>query len=139
MPVKLKHMFGTEQRLELGEKITVSDPEKTALDCLEYGIGTFAFPELTAIVARVLRHGEWERLMEYLRRFDSGPLARRLATLMTLAKISPPESVWEVLGSFPVPLTPIRLDPTRPVTHTDSLDRRWGVRINVPTSDLFCI
>src|SRR6185437_13973698 len=50
--VKAKHIFGTEQRLELGEKITVSDPEKTALDCLEYGIGTFDFSELTAIVAR---------------------------------------------------------------------------------------
>ncbi len=137
--VNPKHVFGTEQRLELGEKITVSDPEKTALDSLEYGIGTFDFTELTAIVARVLRRGQWERLIEYLRRFDSGPLARRLATLMTLAKISPPQSLLETLGSFSVPTTPIRLDPTRPVARTDPLNHRWGVRVNVPPSDLFRI
>lgn len=137
--VKPKHVFGTEQCLELGEKITVSDPEKTALDCLEYGIGTFDFSELTAIVARVLRRGKWERLVEYLRRFDSGPLARRLATLMTLAKLSYPQSTLEALSSFSVPTTPIRLDPTRPASRTDPLNHRWGVRVNVPPSDLFHI
>ncbi len=137
--VKPKHVFGTEQRLELGEKITVSDPEKTALDCLEYGIGTFDFSELTAIVARVLRRGEWERLVEYLRRFDSGPLARRLATLMTLAKISYPQSTLDALSAVSIPRSPIRLDPTRPASRTDPLDHRWGIRVNVPPSDLFHI
>lgn len=137
--VKPAHIFGTEKRLELGECITVSDPEKTALDCLEYGIGTFDFTELTAIVAAVLRRGQWQRLADYVRRFASGPLARRLGALGALAGITLPAVLLETLQSFPVPMTPIALDPTRPVTRKNSVDRNWRVRMNVAPSDLFRI
>jgi predicted transcriptional regulator of viral defense system len=137
--VKPAHLFGTEKRLELGESITVSDLEKTALDCLEYGIGTFDFTELTAIVATVLRRGQRERLADYVRRFASGPLARRLGALGALAGIQPARVLLKALRSFPVPTTPIVLDPTRPVTRESSVDRNWGVRVNVPPSDLFHI
>jgi predicted transcriptional regulator of viral defense system len=137
--VKSAHLFGTEKHLVLGESITVSDLEKTALDCLEYGIGTFDFTELTAIVATVLRRGQRERLADYVRRIASGPLARRLGALGSLAGIPPAPVLLKVLRSFPVPTTPIALDPTRPVTRESSVDRNWGVRVNVPPSDLFHI
>jgi predicted transcriptional regulator of viral defense system len=136
---KPAHLFGTEKRLELGESITVSDLEKTALDCLEYGIGTFDFAELTAIVVAVLRRGQRKRLADYVRRFASGPLARRLGALGALAGIPPAPILLKALRSFPVPTTPILLDPTRPATHETSVDRNWGVRVNVPPSDLFHI
>jgi predicted transcriptional regulator of viral defense system len=137
VPVKPRHMFGTEQRLVLGENIRVSDPEKTALDCVEYGIGSFDFTELTAIVVRVLRRGQSERLADYIRRFDSGPLARRLGALATLAKVELVPALLDVLHSFPIPATPICLDRSRPATPSDSIDRTWGVRVNVAPSDLF--
>ena len=137
--VKPAHLFGTEKRLELGESITVSDLEKTALDCLEYGIGTFDFNELTAIVATVLRRGQKKRLAEYVHRFASGPLARRLGALGALAGIPPAPVLLKALRSYPVPMTPIVLDPTRPVTRESSIDRNWGVRVNVPPSNLFHI
>jgi predicted transcriptional regulator of viral defense system len=137
--LKPAHLFGTEKRLELGESITVSDPEKTALDCLEYGIGAFDFTELTAVVARALLRGQWQRLAEYVRRFESGPLARRLGALGALAGITPAPVLLEALRSFPVPTTPITLDPTRPARHESLVDRNWGVRVNVAPSDLFRI
>jgi predicted transcriptional regulator of viral defense system len=139
VPVKPRHMFGTEQRLVLGENITVSDPEKTALDCLEYGIGAFDFAELTGIVARVLRRGQSERLAEYIRGFGSGPLARRLGVLATIAKIELAPALLDALHSFPIPATPICLDLSRPGAPSDSIDRTWGVRVNVAPSDLFRI
>jgi predicted transcriptional regulator of viral defense system len=139
VPVKPRHLFGTEQRLVLGENITVSDPEKTALDCLEYGIGAFDFAELTAIAVRVLRRGQSERLTDYIRRFESGPLARRLGVLATLAKIELAPALLDALHSFPIPATPISLDRSRPGTPSDSIDRTWRVRVNVAPSDLFRI
>ncbi len=137
--VKPRHMFGTEQRLVLGENILVSDPEKTALDCLAYGIGAFDFAELTAIVVRVLRRGQHERLADYIQRFESGPLARRLGTLATLAKVDLAPTLHDALRSFPIPATPICLDLSRPATTSDLIDRPWGVRVNVAPSDLFRI
>jgi predicted transcriptional regulator of viral defense system len=137
--VKPRHMFGTEQRTMLGENVMVSDPEKTALDCLEYGIGAFDFAELTAIVARVLRRGQGERLADYIRRFDSGPLARRLGVIASLAKVEIAAALLDALHSFPIPATPICLDLSRPPTLSDSIDRSWGVRVNVAPSELFRI
>jgi len=139
VPVKPRHMFGTEQRIVLGENIIVSDPEKTALDCLEYGIGAFDFAELTAIVVRVLRRGQGERLADYIHRFESGPLARRLGALASLAKVDLAPPLLDALHSFPIPATPICLDLSRPATTSDLVDRAWGVRVNVAPSDLFRI
>ena len=139
VPVKPTHMFGTEQRIVLGENIIVSDPEKTALDCLEYGIGVFDFAELTSIVMRVLRLGQGERLADYIHRFESGPLARRLGALATLAKINLAPVLLDALSSFPIPATPIFLDRSRPATSSELIDRTWGVRVNVVPSDLFRI
>jgi predicted transcriptional regulator of viral defense system len=137
--VKRRHIFGTEQRLVLGENIVVSDPEKTALDCLEYGIGAFDFGELTAIVGRVLRRGQDERLADYIHRFESGPLARRLGALAVLAKVDLSPALHDALRSFPIPATPICLDLSRPATTSDFIDRTWGVRVNAAPSDLFRI
>ena len=137
--VKSRHMFGTEQRLVLGENIMVSDSEKTALDCLEYGVGAFDFAELTAIVVRVLRRGQGERLADYIHRFESGPLARRLGALATLAKVDAAPALLDALRSFRIPATPIFLDRSRPATTSDWIDRTWGVRVNVAPNDLFRI
>jgi predicted transcriptional regulator of viral defense system len=139
VPVKPRHMFGTDQRIVLGENIIVSDPEKTALDSLEYGIGAFDFAELTGIVVRVLRRGQGERLADYIHRFESGPLARRLGALATLAKVDLPSVLLDSLRSFPIPATPICLDLSRPATPSDLIDRTWGVRVNVAPSELFRI
>jgi predicted transcriptional regulator of viral defense system len=139
VPVRPRHMFGTEQRLVLGENIQVSDPEKTGLDCLEYGIGAFDFAELTAIVMRVLRRGQGERLADYIHRFESGPLARRLGALATLAKVDLAPALHDALRSFPIPTTPICLDLSRPATTSDLIDHTWRVRVNVAASDLFRI
>ncbi len=142
VPVHFVHakaglLFGTETRQVLGNGIAVSDPEKTALDCLYYGPGTFDFGELTGIVARAARRENWERLGEYVKRFANGPLARRLGLLLQLAKIESPTSFVKVLQAFPVPHNPVRLDPSRASSPADSVDRTWGVRINVSAESLF--
>jgi len=139
VPTKPRHVFGTEQRIVLGENITVSAPERTALDCLKYGIGTFAFAEFTAIVVRVLRCGQSERLAGYIHRFKSGPLACRLGVLATLTKVDLAPALLDALRSFPIPATPIWLDRLRPATSSDSIDRTRGVRLNATLSDLFRI
>jgi predicted transcriptional regulator of viral defense system len=56
-----------------------------------------------------------------------------------LAGITPAPVLLEALRSFPVPTTPITLDPTRPGRRESLVDRKWGVRVNVAPSDLFHI
>ncbi len=137
--IKPGHVFGTERRSVLGETIIVSDPEKTALDCLEYGIGRFDFSELTAIVLAAARRKNWERLTDYVRRFNSGPMTRRLGILLLLAKVDMPEEFAKVLDEHAVPKSSIRLNPAHAANSNDRIDSRFGVRLNVDPAQLFRI
>jgi predicted transcriptional regulator of viral defense system len=131
--------FGTQEIHRLGERLIISDIEKTALDCLAYGIGQFDFSELTAIVLAAFHEGRMSVLSEYIKRMNNGPLARRFGFLLEAANVTIATKLLKVLRAFPAPATPIKLNSARPTSAADAIDRVWGVAVNERIEELFQI
>ena len=129
--VKEERFFGGHT-FRIGESAgQVTDLEKTIIDCLDR-------PELSggvSEVARALREAEkeidWDRATEYLRRFRSGAVVKRLGFLVESMEIShPPEpkilSQWQNL--LTAGISP--LDPSSP-REAHRIATRWRIGVNL--------
>jgi len=134
--VKRERFFG-RHTFRIGESaVDVTDMEKTIIDCLDR-------PELSggvAEVARALSEGnreiDWERATEYVRRFRSGAVVKRLGFLVESMEISrPPEpgvlDQWQDL--LTAGISP--LDPSSP-RKTHRIATRWRIGVNLPEDGL---
>jgi len=132
--VKEERFFGGRTAQIGGSPVQVTDPEKTFIDCLDR-------PDLSggvAEVARALREEEidWKRLTEYLRRFRSGAVVKRLGFLVESIGLShPPEprtlDQWQDLLTAGINL----LDPSSP-REAHRIATRWRMGVNLPEDGL---
>jgi predicted transcriptional regulator of viral defense system len=126
------HFFGsTEVWVDSFAKVVCSDLEKTFVDCLfkpEYGggiveIGKALYQAKTAI--------DFEKLIEYCKRFDSQAVIKRLGFLLELLKIGEP--IIEKLQDLKTD-SYILLD-TEMEKDGKSLSR-WSIRQNIDTETI---
>lgn len=86
-----KHFFGvTEVWADSFTKVLCSDLEKTFVDCLfkpEYGGG---IAEIGKALYQAKKTLDFEKLLEYCKRFDSQAVIKRLGFLLELLKIDHP-------------------------------------------------
>jgi len=134
--VKEERFFGGHTFSIKESPVRVTDLEKTIIDCLDR-------PELSGgvgEVARALREADgeidWERATEYLRRFRSGAVVKRLGFLVESMKIAhPPEpealSHWQRL--LTAGISP--LDPSSP-REPHRIATRWRIEVNLPEDRL---
>lgn len=132
--VKSQKFFGNQLQQANGSSIRLTDREKTIIDCLDR-------PELsggTAEVAKALREGDgefdWERATEYLRRFGSGTVVKRLGFLVEAQTLRhPPKDelldVWTGLLTAGIS----RLDPSSP-RKPHRIVTQWRIGVNLPES-----
>lgn len=131
--VQLKDFFGlAEQWVTPEEQITISDPERTIIDCLDR-------PQSVGGITEVAK-GLWmkrdtlrvQRLIEYALRLDVGAVIRRLGYLLEFYALAEPA----VLEPLRARLTPTyqRLDPLFP--NEGRTLARWRVRLNVESEEL---
>ncbi|HLG20739.1 MAG TPA: hypothetical protein VI895_13115 [Bdellovibrionota bacterium] len=130
-----KRFFGDEETLVMGEKINVSDLERSVLDALDR-------PELVGgieAVAQVVFHAgknlNFRKLLGYLRRFDDSALARRFGYLCELLQVALPKNVnayLETLGKR----IPAYLGMPRRWGTEGELNKRWSLILNVPRKEL---
>jgi predicted transcriptional regulator of viral defense system len=135
--IKPADRFGVEEKVILGESSSVSDVEKTALDCLAYGLGRFDFAELTAIVLKAVRKGRWETFARYLEQMNNGPVVRRLGFLLDTANVSVPNSFKRQLRRYKASNNLLNLVPTQADSPSFGVNHDWRIRINTPIEDLF--
>ncbi|HTT26297.1 MAG TPA: type IV toxin-antitoxin system AbiEi family antitoxin [Thermoplasmata archaeon] len=130
--------FGTREIVRRGERLVVSDVERTILDCLDR-------PDLSGGlggVARILESAEgrirWERLHVYLGRLGQRSLALRLGFLAErVLRRRPPPARW-VRRTLPRPTDPyVPLGAPREFGRRGPHDARWRIIRNVPDSVLF--
>ena len=116
-----RKFFGLEPLWIEGLKVYVTDREKTAIDCLDKPQHCGGIIE----VYKALREGgvDAKRLSEYLERFGSGAVAKRLAYLAELAGLE-----VEVPGHL-IKKGVVALDPTMP--RRGRVDRRLKLLVNV--------
>ncbi len=136
--VSPERFFGTADLEKYGTQITVTDLERTVLDCLDR-------PDLCGGIAntvQIIHHAkpklDHARLLEYVDRFSNKSLAQRLGYLLARVRPStpaPPEflqAVQERLGQSHVPLAPA----TRH-GHRGPRDGTWRIIQNLPDSELY--
>jgi predicted transcriptional regulator of viral defense system len=123
-----ENIWGTELSwVSEGERISVSDPERTIIDCL-------ARPDLSGGVVEVaaaLQIGNqkfnWDKLIAYAKRFDNQSVMKRLGFLLELLELTSPKEVnnlrAEISTSYAV------LDPFMP-DDGDYLSR-WKIKVNI--------
>jgi predicted transcriptional regulator of viral defense system len=128
-----RQFFGFQSLVRRGETLSVSDVERTVLDCL-------ARPELSGglggaakVVASAGRRMDWLRLARYVRRLGERSLALRLGFLVESLRpiVRPPRGWLDRLRARPgEPYVPLGRPSEfgRRGVH----DRRWHVIENVP-------
>ncbi|MBI4677955.1 MAG: hypothetical protein HY748_10270 [Elusimicrobia bacterium] len=130
-----KRMFGYEETEKAGEKLYVSDLERTVLDAIDRPGLVGGIEAATEAVFSAGKRMEFQRLLEYLRRFDDSALARRLGYLCELLKVPLPKDLSDYLSGqtkrIPAFLgTPSRWGKEGP------LDKHWRLVVNVPRQEL---
>lgn len=116
-----RKFFGFEPLWIEGLKIHVTDREKTVIDCLDKPQHCGGVIEVYKALRE--RSVDAERLSEYLKKFGSGAVAKRLAYLAKLADFD-----VEVPGHL-IKKGVVVLDPTIP--RRGKIDRRLKLLINV--------
>src|SRR5712671_5460748 len=69
----VKKFFGFESVDVLGQKVTMSDREKTTLDCIDHPELAGGIGEAAVILANASRRFDWTKATKYVERFDSSP------------------------------------------------------------------
>jgi predicted transcriptional regulator of viral defense system len=130
--------FGTQVLSRRGMALTVSDPERTVLDCLhrpEFAGGMAGVSQIFAFAKPKLN---WSRLGGYLDRFGSRSLAQRTGYIAERIRpsVRPPDS-WarRFRAATDEPFIP--LGPPSTYGRRGSRDLDWHVIENVPREHLF--
>lgn len=134
--VKGERFFGGHRYHAGDSLVQVTDREKSIIDCLDR-------PDLSggvAEVARALHAGDgdfdWNQLTEYLDRFGSGAVVKRLGFLVEALELTHPPTSG-VLDRWIELLTAgiSKLDPSTP-RESHRIVTRWRVEVNLPEEGL---
>jgi predicted transcriptional regulator of viral defense system len=122
--------FGFVPEWRKGTKLLITDREKTLIDCADKPNLAGSIEELTKAVVEGTKEISWSRLDEYIRKFPSGTVKKRLGFLME-ELISPlPVEARSILKEWRSSLTQ-GMSPLVPGTNTKGhYLRRWNLFVN---------
>ena len=134
--VKPQKFFGCHVYRVGESQVKVTDREKTVLDCLDR-------PKLSGGVGQVVEallagdgDFDWGQVTDYLHRFGSGAVVKRLGFLVETVELNhPPERAMlhEWLDLITAGIS--RLDPSTPRT-PHRIATRWRIEVNLPEEGL---
>ena len=134
-----RKFFGFEPVDVLGQKVMMSDREKTAFDCIDYAELAGGVGEAAVILANASRRFDWPKTATYLDRFASSPLAHRVGWLLDHVKADVPHDVRAHLLDLAVHTRKTWLgpDPARARAHRAiGFDETWRLFVNVTAEEL---
>jgi len=134
-----KKFFGFESVDVLGQKVMMSDREKTALDCVDHPELAGGIGEAAAVLASASRRFDWTKAAGYVDRFSSSPLPHRLGWLLDHVKADVPQEIRAHLldVSTRTRKTWLGPDPARGrAEDAIGLDKTWRLFINVSAEEL---
>jgi predicted transcriptional regulator of viral defense system len=132
--------FGFEPVDALGYKVTMSDREKTAIDCIDHPDLAGGVGEVAAILATASRRFDWNKAVDYLQRIGSGALVRRFGWLLDHVNAdAPPQARARLLQlAGRSRKTWFGSDPARAraVKGAIGYEETWRVFVNVTADEL---
>jgi predicted transcriptional regulator of viral defense system len=133
-----ERMFGRASLTRRGNRITVSDLERTLVDCLDRPDLSGGMSGVAHAFALAKPRLNWDRLSRYLRRMESRSLQLRLGYLTERVRPSVRAPAGWVERWLPFPASGyVPLAPARRYGRRGPHDARWHVVRNVPDRELF--
>ena len=134
--VKEERFFGSHVFTAGESPVRITDREKTIIDCLDRPDLSGGVSEVAKALQEVEGELDWRRTTEYLRRFGSGAVVKRLGFLVESIQSahSPgPELIdqWQRLLTAGIS----RLDPSSP-RDPHRIATRWRIEVNLPEEGL---
>lgn len=128
--------WGRERHWIGDQAIWVSDPERTVLDGLHLPRHIGGVTEVIAVLVRAWPAFDRARLIEHTDRLGIDAVRRRLGFLLETVDLPGGRQVAQKLykSRSTSRRSPVVLDPSLPVE--GSVDRRWGVRVNLDPSEI---
>jgi len=125
---KPENIWGTELTwVSQGERIIVSDPERTIIDCLTRPDLVGGVTEVAAALQMGSEKYNWEKLISYAERFDNQAVIKRLGFLLELLDLTTQPNLNYLQALFGKSYA--LLDPYLP-EDGDYLSR-WKLKINI--------
>jgi predicted transcriptional regulator of viral defense system len=125
------------QRNVYGYEVTLSDREKTVIDCLDRPDRAGGVGEAATILGAASGKLDWLKLAAYIDQIDSPSLARRVGWLADHVAAPMPDEVRErLLRSVTKSGRPPVIGPARPSATSIGRDPVWQVMVTVPAEEL---
>jgi predicted transcriptional regulator of viral defense system len=128
--VNQKKFFGFATDWRKGNKILISDREKTLIDCADIPNRAGSIEELVKAIKEGSKEISWTKLNNYARRFPSGAVKKRLGFLIEELVSPLPEEVSLILNEWRFTMTQ-GMSPLLPGTNAKGhYLRRWNLFVN---------
>ncbi len=130
--------FGSGSVDVLGFKVTISDREKTAIDCIDRPDLAGGVGEAATILATASRRFDWSKALAYLERIGEGALVRRFGWLADHVQADIPPNIRDGLMNLRGRTSTVTLGPSRAKKVRDAIgyDKTWRIFVNVPQDEL---
>jgi len=135
IPLFKKRFFGAIEVTMMGEKINISDPERTLLDALDRPNLVGGIEVAAQALSQSRKRLNYARLLSYLQKYADSALARRFGYLCELLKIGLPNKVSLYLGGQ-VRKDPAWLGSPKRWGTQGERQKRWNLILNVPQNEL---
>jgi predicted transcriptional regulator of viral defense system len=129
--------WGLVRRWFGAARVSVSDPERTFLDCLHLPRHAGGVTEVARALAQAAPTLDLDRLDAHLDRLGNASVTRRLGVLADALELDVASRLLRRRPDRGWRGRPVVLDPGLPVS--GERDRRWGVRLNVPVDELVAV
>lgn len=121
----------------LGFRVQMSDPEKTAIDCIDRPDLAGGVSDAVHILARASRTMNWEKAVDYLLRMESVALMRKVGWLLDYIGADMPDHLRaRLLDEARTRRSVAILGPRETSKEVIGYQGEWKLRANVSESDL---
>ncbi len=126
-----KRLFGFAEETQFGEKIYISDLERTVIDALNRPDLVGGIESVVQVIFHSWKKLDYDKLIDYLVRFQDRALARRFGYLIELLDLSFRDDLMEYFQSQ-VTKNPIYLGSCKRWGKAGERDKRWNLILNIP-------
>ncbi len=130
-----KRFFGFEEAAIMGEKVNISDLERSVIDAIDRPELAGGIEESAHALFSAAKRLDQLKLLGYLKRYDDGALARRFGFLCETLKIGLLNELLEYLRAQ-VSHNPAFLGARERWGTEGARDKRWNLILNVPKEQL---
>ena len=131
-----RRFFGFGEIDVFGYPVTMSDREKTMLDCVDRADLAGGIGEAAQIFATGARRCDWQKLADYLNRINTISLVRRIGYLADHTEATVPDNIRQRLMTMADRPGVSFFGPRKAPDNVVGFVSKWRLMVNAPIADL---